>query len=196
MNEKNFITPQGLQKLKQERDALIHRAANSSSDADTVARIFYLTQRIDTLEVVDFSIHRGDTQIHFGATVVLEDLDTDTHVIYQIVGEDEIDPTEGKVSLLSPIGKILLGKKEGENLVLDNHAYTIFNVRYESALSSENIEIQALYEKLTHLRAQMEESLKRGGASFTEKHLEALNARIRLFEEKKMRKSTVNSNFF
>ena len=225
MNEKNLITPQGLQQLKNERDALIHSAAAEGSNADATARIFYLTQRIDAVEVVDSSIHQGDPKIYFGATVVLEDLDTDTHVIYQIVGEDEVDPAEGKVSLLSPIGKILLGKKEGENLVLDERAYTIFNVRYESVVSEEsseseeslesseteestespessesteseespeNPESAALYEKLSKLRAQMAESLARGGASFTEQHLAALDARLRLLESQKMRKSTVN----
>ena len=225
MNEKNLITPQGLQQLKNERDALIHSAAEVSSggsNTDATARIFYLTQRIDAVEVVDSSIHQGDPKIYFGATVVLEDLDTDTHVIYQIVGEDEVDPAEGKVSLLSPIGKILLGKKEGENLVLDERAYTIFNVRYESAESPEspestespeiaestespesseseesaespeNPENAALYEKLSKLRAQMAESLARGASSFTEQHLAALDTRLRLLESQKMRKSTVN----
>ena len=252
MNEKNLITPQGLQQLKNERDALIHSAAAEGSNTDATARIFYLTQRIDAVEVVDSSIHQGDPKIYFGATVVLEDLDTDTHVIYQIVGEDEVDPAEGKVSLLSPIGKILLGKKEGENLVLDERAYTIFNVRYESAESPEIAELTespeiaessespeiaestesseseestenpesaespeiaeseestespesseseespenaALYEKLSKLRTQMAESLSRGGASFTEQHLAALDTRLRLLESQKMRKSTVN----
>ena len=186
MNKKNLITPQGLQKLKDERNALMHSAAAEGSNAKASARIFFLTQRIDTVEVVDFSVHQGDSQIHFGATVVLEDLDNDTHVIYQIVGEDEVDQAEGKVSLLSPIGKMLLGKKEGENLVLDERAYTIFNVRYELPESA------ALYEKLSKLRAQMAQSLARGGASFSQAHLEDLDKRLRLLESQKMRKSTVN----
>jgi transcription elongation factor GreA len=48
----------------------------------------------------------------FGATVELEDLDSEQVVTYQIVGEDEADIKEGRISITSPIARALIGKRE------------------------------------------------------------------------------------
>ena len=54
------------------------------------------------------------TKIAFGATVSIEDTQTDTKVTYQIVGEDESDIKLGRISIMSPIAKALIGKEEGD----------------------------------------------------------------------------------
>ena len=50
----------------------------------------------------------------FGSTVVLEDVDAGERVTYQIVGEDEADIRQGKISIVSPIARSLIGKHAGE----------------------------------------------------------------------------------
>lgn len=50
----------------------------------------------------------------FGSTVVLEDLENETQVRYQIVGDDEADIKENKISVSSPIARALIGKEEGD----------------------------------------------------------------------------------
>ena len=78
-------------------------------------RIHFLTKRIESLEVVD-PVKQGDIangRVLFGATVTVED-DEGEEKIYSIVGIDEYDGGKGKVSWVSPIGKALLGRSEGD----------------------------------------------------------------------------------
>jgi transcription elongation factor GreA len=71
----------------------------------------------------------------FGATVELEDQDTATRVIYQIVGEDEADIRAGRISITSPIARALVAKLLGDIVDVDAPAgrlsYEIIMVRYE-----------------------------------------------------------------
>jgi len=78
-------------------------------------RIHFLTKRIESLEVVD-PVKQGDIangRVLFGATVTVED-DEGEEKLYSIVGIDEYDGGKGKVSWVSPIGKALLGRSEGD----------------------------------------------------------------------------------
>jgi transcription elongation factor GreB len=80
-------------------------------------RIRFLTKRIESLEVVD-PVKQGDIangRVLFGATVTVED-DEGEEKIYSIVGIDEYDGGKGKVSWVSPIGKALLGRFEGDSV--------------------------------------------------------------------------------
>lgn len=78
-------------------------------------RIRFLTKRIENLEVVDpvkqGSIANG--RVLFGATVTVEN-EEGAEKVYSIVGIDEYDAGKGKVSWVSPIGKALLGRSEGD----------------------------------------------------------------------------------
>ena len=56
----------------------------------------------------------AEGKVVFGATLMLEDLDSGVHVRYQIVGEDEADIKAGKISVVSPIARALIGKEEGD----------------------------------------------------------------------------------
>ena len=80
-------------------------------------RIHFLTKRIESLEVVD-PVKQGDIangRVLFGATVTVED-DEGEEKVYSIVGIDEYDGGKGKVSWVSPIGKALLGRSEGDSV--------------------------------------------------------------------------------
>jgi len=80
-------------------------------------RIHFLTKRIESLEVVDPVKQRdiANGRVLFGATVTVED-DEGEEKIYSIVGIDEYDGGKGKVSWVSPIGKALLGRFEGDSV--------------------------------------------------------------------------------
>lgn len=57
-------------------------------------------------------------RIVFGATVTLLDLQKEKEVTYQIVGNDESDPRQGKISYQGPLGQALLGKEEGDVIIV------------------------------------------------------------------------------
>lgn len=78
-------------------------------------RIAELEDKISRAEVIDVSKLSGDT-ITFGATVTLVDEDTDEERKFQIVGETEADAKHGKISITSPIGRALIGKKKGASV--------------------------------------------------------------------------------
>lgn len=64
-------------------------------------------------EVVDISVLKSDRVI-FGATVVLLDNESDKEITYQIVGVDEADVKEGRISIISPIARAMIGKRVGD----------------------------------------------------------------------------------
>jgi transcription elongation factor GreB len=136
MSTPNYITPAGLKKIQDELHQLLHidrpqivktvswAAANGdrSENADYIygkrrmreidRRIYFLQGRLDNIEVVDPSKLSGK-KIQFGATVTIED-ENGKRSTYQIIGVDEIDTTNGKISWMSPLAKSLLGKSEGD----------------------------------------------------------------------------------
>lgn len=135
---KNYITPEGLAKLKAEYHELLHverprvvevvawAASNGdrSENADYQygkrrlreidRRVHFLTKRIEDAEVVDARLMKGD-KVLFSATVTLS-TEEGEEVVYQIVGEDEFDPKAGKISWKSPVARALLGKKVGDEV--------------------------------------------------------------------------------
>lgn len=76
-------------------------------------RIAELQTKIATAEVVNPAEIEAD-RIVFGATVQLQDVEDDQKVTYQIVGIDEADVKQGKISIMSPIARALIGKKDGD----------------------------------------------------------------------------------
>jgi len=76
-------------------------------------RIADLQNKIATGEVVVPSEIKSD-RVVFGATVTVQDLDSDEESTYQIVGIDEADVKGGKISIMSPLARALIGRKKGE----------------------------------------------------------------------------------
>ena len=81
------------------------------------ARIKDLEIKLSRAEVVDTSKMKPD-RVRFGATVVLEDLESGEEVTYTLVGEDEADISKGLLSVTSPVGRALIGKRPDDGVVV------------------------------------------------------------------------------
>ena len=158
---KNYITPGGLQRLKEEHRFLLTRerpamaevvawaAGNGdrSENADYQygkrrlrqidGRIRFLTKRIESVEVVDPETPRAGqaaTRAFFGATVRYANA-AGTERVVSIVGTDEVDLNRNHISWVSPLGRALMKSAAGDRVVLQapgGTAYlTVLEVRYE-----------------------------------------------------------------
>ena len=78
-------------------------------------RVLELEDKIARAEVIDVSKLSGKV-VKFGATVTLADEETDEKVVYQIVGEDEADIAQRRLSVTSPLARALIGKTIGESV--------------------------------------------------------------------------------
>lgn len=107
--------------IKAIEEARSHGDLSENADYDAAkdrqgmieGRIAEIQTRLANAEVVDPSQLQSG-KIIFGATVELQDLELDEKVKYQIVGEDESDVKQGKISVFSPIARSLIGKKKGD----------------------------------------------------------------------------------
>lgn len=77
-------------------------------------RIIDLEGKLGSAQVIDPKTLNADGRCVFGATVALEDVSTGDVMTYQIVGEDEADIKQGKISIGSPIARALIGKYSGD----------------------------------------------------------------------------------
>lgn len=155
--KKNYITPKGHQKLVDELEQLLRQerpevtklvqwaAGNGdrSENADYIygkkrlreidRRIRFLTSRLDAAVVVD-PTKITSTRVQFGATVevVSEDGEEKT---FTIVGIDEVDTSRGRISWQSPIGKGLIGKSEGDEVLIKipsgETTYEVVSISYQ-----------------------------------------------------------------
>ncbi|MGD8430902.1 MAG: transcription elongation factor GreA [Ectothiorhodospiraceae bacterium] len=98
-------------------------------------RIAEIEGKLSHAQVIDVTTLPANGKVVFGVTVVLADEDSEEEKTYQIVGEDEADIKQGRISVQSPIARALIGKEEGD--VVDVQApggvrtYEIVEVRYE-----------------------------------------------------------------
>lgn len=96
-------------------------------------RIGELEDKISRAEVIDVSKLSGKI-IKFGAKVTLADEDTDEESTYQIVGAEEADIDQGRLSVTSPLARALIGKQTGDSVEVTtprgSKAYEITKVRY------------------------------------------------------------------
>ena len=142
---KNYITPQGYQRIREELLQLIdterpevvkivHWAASNgdrSENGDYIygkrrlreidRRIRFLTKRLDLAEVVDPSLHQGSDQVFFGATVTYLN-NAGVEQTITIVGIDELDPLKGKISWVAPVARALTKSREGDVVTLTTPA--------------------------------------------------------------------------
>lgn len=105
----NYVTPSGLKALEDAAAALVkRRAAAGADEKKAIDRdLRYLEARLSSAIVVDNS-KNPPKDVRFGAIV-----ETDRGT-FRIVGQDEADPTKGKVSWTSPLAMALLGAKSGD----------------------------------------------------------------------------------
>lgn len=169
---KNYITPGGLQRLREEYRFLLSRerpavkevvawaASNGdrSENADYQygkrrlrqidSRLRFLLKRIEAAQVIDPEAPRSGlaaTKAFFGSTVRYED-DAGVERVVSIVGADEVDLQRNHVSWLSPLGRALMKSSEGDQVVLEAPGgktnLTVLEVTYE------RIEVEAFREPL------------------------------------------------
>ncbi len=99
------------------------------------ARIKDIEGKLSNPQVIDVLTVHAKGKIVFGATVELLDTQTDTEIVYKIVGEDEADIKTGLISFTSPIARALIGKNEGDEVSFaapgGEKSYEVIEVRYE-----------------------------------------------------------------
>ncbi len=97
-------------------------------------RIADIQGKLAGAEVVDPKTIKSD-RIVFGATVMLLDLESEEEISYQIVGIDEADVKQGRISVMSPIARSLIGKKSGEVILVkgakSEKEYEILSFKFE-----------------------------------------------------------------
>ncbi len=97
-------------------------------------RIADLDAKLSKAQIIDPLTIRANGKVVFGATLDLLDEDTDAQVTYQIVGDDEADINDGKISISSPIARALIGKESGDVVEVKVPSglrrYEILDVRY------------------------------------------------------------------
>ncbi|MDP5324087.1 MAG: transcription elongation factor GreA [Litorivicinaceae bacterium] len=79
-------------------------------------RIKDIEAKLSLAQVIDISQIEPTGKVIFGTTVTLLNVDTDQAVTYRIVGEDEADVKQGRLSVTSPIARALIGKEEGDEV--------------------------------------------------------------------------------
>jgi transcription elongation factor GreA len=97
-------------------------------------RIQEINGKLARAQVIDVSTIKSE-KIVFGATVELEDQEAGNRVTYKIVGVDEADVKGGKVGITSPIARALIGRAEGDEVVVNapkgQIRYDVIQIRYE-----------------------------------------------------------------
>ena len=155
---KNYVTPAGYTRLEAEIKELLTvqrpetvkivswaaALGDRSENADYIygkkrlreidKRLRFLTKRVGFAQIVD-PVSQPHDKIYFGATVVLSD-EEGVEQTYSIVGMDETDPARGRVSWISPLAKAVLGKQEGDMVILRTPAgdqeLEVRSVRFEA----------------------------------------------------------------
>lgn len=154
----NYITPEGYARLKAEFDQLykVERpkvvsdvawaASNGdrSENADYIygkrrlrqidSRLKFLMKRMDLAEVVDPARQQGLDKIFFGAWVTLYSIRHDREQCFRIVGQDELDPSRGYISWISPLARALMKKGVGDSVRVETpggeEEYEVLEIRY------------------------------------------------------------------
>ena len=96
-------------------------------------RIGEINSKLARAQVIDTKVIKSD-KVVFGATVVLEDQETNKRITYRIVGVDEADIKNGKVGVTSPIARALIGKSKGDEVVVNapkgEIRYDVIQIQY------------------------------------------------------------------
>lgn len=157
---KNYMTRRGYEALRAELDLLVRierpklvetvawAAGNGdrSENGDYIygkkrlrqidSRMRFLIKRMDNAEVVDPALQQGLERVFFGAWVTLYSLQRDSEHLYRIVGQDELAPSKGYISWISPLAKAMLGKQIGDVVRVQTPAgeenYEIIDISYRN----------------------------------------------------------------
>ncbi len=113
-------------------NAEYHAAREQQSFAE--GRIGEIEGKLSNAQIIDVTKIDANGKVIFGATVKIENLDTEAVVTYQIVGQDEADIKEGRISVGSPISRALIGKEAEDVVTVKAPAgdieYEILSIQY------------------------------------------------------------------
>jgi transcription elongation factor GreA len=116
---KSVVRPRIIQAISEAREhgdlkenAEYHAAREQQSFAE--GRIAEIEGKLSNATIIDVTKTDANGRVVFGATVEIEEIETANVVTYQIVGEDEANIKEGRISVGSPIARALIGKEEGD----------------------------------------------------------------------------------
>ena len=113
-------------------NAEYHAAREQQSFAE--GRIADIESKLSNAQVIDVTTLDAGGKVVFGATVSLENIDTEETVTYQIVGDDEANIKEGRISIGSPIARALIGKEEEDVVTVKAPSgdieYEILSIQY------------------------------------------------------------------
>jgi transcription elongation factor GreB len=154
----SYITPEGFRKLQEEFESLwkVERPRVTSEVSEAAAlgdrsenaeyiygkrrlreidqRLRFLSKRLEELTVVRPSPDQ-EGRVFFGAWVTLED-ESGERREYRLVGPDEFDVAAGRISIASPMGRALMGRREGDEFVLQrpkgDATFRVAAIRYET----------------------------------------------------------------
>ena len=145
------LVKQELERLKKERPGVIQAIKEAREEGDLrenagydaarerqgmlEAKINYIESRMAHFTVIDLKT-LGGSKISYGATVEIEEVETGERKRYILLGPDETAFLPGSISVLSPMGRALLGKEEGDDAVVDaprgKVEYEVVSVSFES----------------------------------------------------------------
>jgi len=97
-------------------NAEYHAAREQQGFAE--GRIQEIESKLSNAQVIDVNSIANTGKVIFGVTATLENVDKGEEVVYKIVGEDEANLKDGKISITSPIARALVGKMEGDAVVV------------------------------------------------------------------------------
>ena len=113
-------------------NAEYHAAKEEQSFCE--GRIKEIESKLSRMQVIDVTKLNQDGRCVFGTTITLMNIEDDSEITYQIVGEDEADIAHGKISCHSPIASALMGNEEGEEVTVrapgGDIIYEILEVEY------------------------------------------------------------------
>ena len=113
-------------------NAEYHAAREEQSFCE--GRIKEIESKLSRLQVIDITKLNQDGRCVFGTTVSIMNVEDESEITYQIVGEDEADLSQRKISCMSPIARALLGKEEGDEVTVNapkgDIVYEILEVKY------------------------------------------------------------------
>ena len=114
-------------------NAEYHAAREQQSFSE--GRIQDIESKLSQAQVIDITKLPASDKVIFGATVTIINIDTDESVVYQIVGDDEADVKQGKISVNTPIARGLIGKEVGDIATIQTPAgvteFEIDSVEYK-----------------------------------------------------------------
>ena len=138
----NYVTQVGMNELLSEKQLLVNEKDNLNITNENEKRISLnhinaklqlLNKRIAEAKIVNLN-EQPQNEIRFGASITLKTGATKNIQTLQIVGVDEADISKGKISLISPLAKVLLNKKIGDKAILklarEDRVFEIMDIAY------------------------------------------------------------------